>query len=637
MMDQTSGNCDLGLGVSRAGTVCRCRHECTARLIATFFLAGAAVLAALWGLGVCQMPTARAATISSVNTTADNLIAGDGYCTLREAIMNANADSDTTSGDCPAGTGADTIILPTGIYTLTLAGDNEDSNATGDLDITGVLTIAGAGASSTRVNANGIDRVFDIAYSAGVKSVVVISRMMVTNGVADYDSAECGGGIRSNWGADVTVAYTEVYSNQAQGPGGGIYHYSGALTVTASRVRENTSSNSTHGSGGGVYLRNAQGSFINTVIGSNSADGLSLTNGGGGLYVWSSQVALIDYNYIGYNDSKYHGGGLYVSDGAAVTQTGTLIVLWNTADEDNAADGGGIYQSGNDSRLVLGTAEISRNQAYWGGGVHVNGGAAVLSGTQVVNNWTKKGCGGVNVVLGFAELTGAAVVGNAANDGRGGGICIGSDASASLSRSYVVDNVSDGDGAGIYNKGLLTVTNSTLAGNETLAAGRDGGALTNDDGTASIIFTTIVSNTAHRCAGGICMFDGGGIVRLQNTLLAYNRVATTVVNCNEIPKTDGHNLEDVNTCGLSSIGDIKNTDPKLGALTDVSGTMVYPLQVGSPAIDAGVCVTGLTTDQRGVARPQGLKCDIGAYEAPPSIELEHLFLPCMLKTESGGG
>ncbi|RLC76119.1 MAG: hypothetical protein DRJ03_29230, partial [Chloroflexi bacterium] len=52
----------------------------------------------------------RADTIT-VDTIADNTTGGDGYCTLREAINNANTDSDTTSGDCTAGNGDDSIIF----------------------------------------------------------------------------------------------------------------------------------------------------------------------------------------------------------------------------------------------------------------------------------------------------------------------------------------------------------------------------------------------------------------------------------------------------------------------------------------------------------------------------------------------
>ena len=49
-----------------------------------------------------------------------------------------------------------------GTYTLTNAGAGEDNAATGDLDIHGGLTIKGAGANSTTIDANSLDRVFQI-------------------------------------------------------------------------------------------------------------------------------------------------------------------------------------------------------------------------------------------------------------------------------------------------------------------------------------------------------------------------------------------------------------------------------------------------------------------------------------------
>src|SRR5262249_56535400 len=78
----------------------------------------------------------------TVNSFLDTLDAkpGDGQAfdaagrtTLRAAIMEANA--------LP---GADQINLPTGNFTLTLAGAGEDLGATGDLDVlNGNLTIVG--------------------------------------------------------------------------------------------------------------------------------------------------------------------------------------------------------------------------------------------------------------------------------------------------------------------------------------------------------------------------------------------------------------------------------------------------------------------------------------------------------------
>jgi CSLREA domain-containing protein len=89
--------------------------------------------------------TAHGTTIT-VNSTADSL-AVDGNCTLREAIIAAN--TDTAVDACPAGSGADVVVVPAETYTLTLVGAGEDAAATGDLDVTADLEIDGAGAAAT--------------------------------------------------------------------------------------------------------------------------------------------------------------------------------------------------------------------------------------------------------------------------------------------------------------------------------------------------------------------------------------------------------------------------------------------------------------------------------------------------------
>ena len=70
---------------------------------------------------------------------------------------------------------------------------------------------------------------------------------------------------------------------------------------------------------------------------------------------------------------------------------------------------------------------------------------------------------------------------------------------------------------------------------------------------------------------------------------------------------------------FDQVTDLVNTNPSLGPLQDNGGpTFTHALLEGSPAIDAGSCtdVDGNTvhTDQRGMPRPQGANCDIGAFE-----------------------
>jgi CSLREA domain-containing protein len=124
------------------------------------------LLISLFGLGIPGIVLTYANSAIAVTSTADavDAVPGDGkcetaaaspVCTLRAAIQEANARI-----------GADAIILPPGTYTLTRAGINEQAAATGDLDILGELTITGGGAASTTINANGIDRVFEVMQQA---------------------------------------------------------------------------------------------------------------------------------------------------------------------------------------------------------------------------------------------------------------------------------------------------------------------------------------------------------------------------------------------------------------------------------------------------------------------------------------
>src|SRR4051812_36588857 len=95
-------------------------------------------------------PAPAQATTFTVNSTLDepDAVPGDGQCvstpsgacTLRAAIMEANAQG-----------GSHSITLPAGTFKLTIPGANEDNSTTGDLDVFGALTITGAGASSTIV------------------------------------------------------------------------------------------------------------------------------------------------------------------------------------------------------------------------------------------------------------------------------------------------------------------------------------------------------------------------------------------------------------------------------------------------------------------------------------------------------
>ena len=79
----------------------------------------------------------------------------------------------------------------------------------------------------------------------------------------------------------------------------------------------------------------------------------------------------------------------------------------------------------------------------------------------------------------------------------------------------------------------------------------------------------------------------------------------------------GGNLDSDKSCGFTQPTDIGGVSPQLDPLASNGGpTATHAPMPTSPAIDAAVTANCAALDQRGVARPQGGACDIGAYEAP---------------------
>ncbi len=264
-------------------------------------------------LSVSPVPVAHAANFT-VNSSADVVDAvpgdgvcetatGNGVCTLRGAIQEANALA-----------GNDTIILPSGIYFLTRFGADDNANS-GDLDITDNLRLIGAGADSTMVDGALLDRIFQI-FSA----TAYISGVTIQHG---YSGNRGGGGLRNQGGA-VTLAYSAVVNNSAVGSGGGIYN-TGALTLTHSSVL----SNSTESMGGGIRHLGGETVLVNVTVSGNRAkmDGggiLTASDGSntGKLHLRNVTLTNNTADYDG--DGIGEGGGLYRSGGLAFLQN-TLV------------------------------------------------------------------------------------------------------------------------------------------------------------------------------------------------------------------------------------------------------------------------------------------------------------------------
>jgi CSLREA domain-containing protein len=233
------------------------------------------------------------ATINGVCDTGGT-INGDPECTLRAAIQEANLTA-----------GADLILLPAGTYSLTIGGITEEHAAQGDLDIRDDLQIVGAGAATTIIDANGLDRVFHVDPS-GAGSQVTLSDFTIQNG---------------------TVT----------GSGAGIYNR-GTLTLTQVIVQDNHALGSLN-DGGGVYNRGEM-IILSSTIYSNTveANGGGLATGGA-----SSSLMVVNSTFSG-NQANSNGGGIYVHTGPVGLNNVTLTE--NVADSDvDGGDGGGIYNA----------------------------------------------------------------------------------------------------------------------------------------------------------------------------------------------------------------------------------------------------------------------------------------------------
>ena len=231
-------------------------------------------------------PTPNCVPIYDVTKTedTDDGVCSPGDCSLREAVDNANACA-----------GVRTINLPAGGYTLTIAGDDENLNKTGDLDILDDLIIIGTGAPS--INGN-IERSFYI--HSGVTAT--FDGIWLTDGDAIY-----GGGL-VNEGLLTLENFTCNYNNVSIPPGGmgdamgGCIFNTGDLTINNGHFLANTA-----GFGGAIYnYDNATLTINNGTFTGNETD-----FHGGALWNGVNSTLEINSSILSQNLAGWNGGGIW--------------------------------------------------------------------------------------------------------------------------------------------------------------------------------------------------------------------------------------------------------------------------------------------------------------------------------------
>ncbi|WP_431683038.1 choice-of-anchor Q domain-containing protein [Kitasatospora sp. KL5] len=246
-----------------------------------------------------------------------------------------------------------------------------------------------------------------------------------------------------------------------------------------------------------------------------------------------------------------------------------------------------------------------------GGGGIANGGHMTLNRVTVTGNSAGYGGGIFNIPGSHLTLIDSTVSRNTA--GEAGGIRF--DDTGTVVNSTIADNrVTDdwdrpgslsgyGGGIDIRGRGLVEIRNSTITGN----SATDGGGGINIAPAYLDSLPSPITDVVNLPLGHLA---------LHNTVVARNTVGQAPADCKIVfagVESRGNNLDSSNSCRLTAPGDLPGRDPLLAPLGDNGGpTDTVALLPGSPAADAAAGCPA--ADQRGVPRPQGPACDIGAYE-----------------------
>ncbi|MCO5183905.1 MAG: hypothetical protein M9965_08205, partial [Anaerolineae bacterium] len=340
------------------------------------------IVGAAFLLALGPTPSIHAATIT-VDPGASGIVV-DGYCSLVEAIHNAN---DTTTGqpygDCDTGdpAGADTIVLTGNTYTYTITYGTDSALP----DITSDITITGSGSTIERDGAAANFRLMKVNGGGNL----TLNQVTLSGG----DLNATGGGLYVNIG-EATINNSTISGNSANNGGGVGVFPRGTLTINNSTISGNSA-----GAGGGISAakfgdNNATG--INVTINNSTISGNTAGDGGGirvlaRAYYALAQVAVMVNNSTISGNSAANGGGIhnYTYNYGGYPSQATITLNNSTITGNSAANGGGVY-----NRRVSGTADITLHRSL------VSGNAASASGDELA------ALGGGNIYLADYNLLG---------------------------------------------------------------------------------------------------------------------------------------------------------------------------------------------------------------------------------------
>lgn len=357
---------------------------------------------------------------------------------------------------------------------------------------------------------------------------LTLNDVTLSSNFADSASAS-GGAILNDVGASLTIFNSRFRNNRAKRAGGAIEDVSGNSTTTiiANATFIGNTVGNAPGNGGAIHITgngnmaieastfnnntaSAEGGALwngsgNMNVGStnfnaNTASGNDPDQGGGAIYNLSGVLTLNNSNFANNNANGTSGSG-----GAILNDIGATLLIDTASFEGNISNraGGAIEDNSRSATLVSISNAVFTNNLT--GSAPGNGGAIHITGN------------------GIMTIENAVASDNTASN-EGGAFWNGSGA-MQINRVRFENNISngvnseDGGGAIFNNGGLLSLQNSSLSGNQAAGNNGSGGALANVGGRVQVFNSTLSGNIANNTGGAI--YNRGSLT-LENSTVVLN-------------------------------------------------------------------------------------------------------------------
>lgn len=474
-------------------------------------------------------------------------------------------------------------------------------------------TVQGSGGGTITFNCGSAEKTIIFAGQKVVTSPIIIdgaNKMILSGGnTARLFAVQTG---------TLTVRNLTLTNGNGFAIGGGaVWLGSGGLFIAENSIIQNNTTNTGPGSAIYASVFDAQVTLTNSLIQNNSTNNYGAVNSVGLVTITDS---TFDNNF-----AKMGGGALNVAGIANITDTiftsnttdgmavppnygggailvvpGGLVDISGGQLSDNAvttdeAGGGAIDVRGT---AILKKTLINNNRAAYAGAIYTSSGEVQLYDLEVRNN--------------SAIATGA--LGNAGSTVRIEGVTFSSN--------------SDQGEETIYNSGWLTMRNSTISSNSSNGLYQTGQA--------------VLENVTFYRNAGVNLYqnslNAGKTLTLNNVVIdaaGGGNACRVGINSVEPISSLGGNIASDDSCGnyFTQSLDRNEVSPDLGVLADNGGpTQTHLPLPGSVLIDGAGCIPTVMVDQRGVARPAGAACDVGAVEVSVSGSPNHfIWLPFIVK------